>query len=183
MVKTVAAISAFRMPADLIAEGYALRAETDADTDFLLALYASTRERELAMAADWSEEQKQAFVSQQFAAQRHHYRTQIEGCSFDVIERHGVPIGRLYLQQREINLHIVDIVLIPAARGGGFGARMLRALIAAADERGKGVGIFVEKANPAARLYRRLGFVEVQELDFYFEMEFPARANADATIA
>jgi hypothetical protein len=65
---------AFRLPAALLSQGFALRPETEADTDFLMRLYASTREEELAQ-APWSAEQKQEFVAGQFRAQRHHYRT------------------------------------------------------------------------------------------------------------
>ena len=32
-------------------------------------------------------------------------------------------------------------------------------------------GIFVEKFNPALRLYQRLGFTEVRDVGVYFEME------------
>ncbi len=52
------ALSAFALPAALLSQGFALRPETDADIPFLIALYASTREEELA-SVPWSAEQKQ----------------------------------------------------------------------------------------------------------------------------
>ena len=48
----------------------------------------------------------------------------------------------------------------------------MRALQAQAAAQGKGVGIFVEKFNPALRLYRRLGFVEIADREVYLEMEW-----------
>ena len=45
--------SAFTLPAALLSQGYALRPETDDDIPFLMRLYASTREDELAP-APWS---------------------------------------------------------------------------------------------------------------------------------
>ncbi|MEO8373936.1 MAG: GNAT family N-acetyltransferase [Sphingomonas bacterium] len=162
---------AFVLPAALLSQGYALRSETDDDIPFLMQLYGTTREQELA-SVDWTQAQKGAFIAHQFNAQRLHYRNQISGCAFDVIEKHGEPIGRLYLQERESRLHIVDIALMPDWCGQGIGSTILTAMIETAGGRGKGVGIFVEKYNPALRLYRRLGFTEIQDTDIYFEMEW-----------
>jgi ribosomal protein S18 acetylase RimI-like enzyme len=162
---------AFALPAALLSQGYRLRPETDDDILFLMRLYASTREQELA-SVPWPAEQKQAFLASQFQAQRHHYRTYIEGCAFDVLEHRGVPAGRLYLEVRQTRLHVVDIALLPEWRGKGLGTAILTALQAAGRASGKGVGIFVEKFNPALRLYRRLGFTDVADHEVYLEMEW-----------
>lgn len=162
---------AFELPAALLSQGYRLRPETEADIPFLMQLYASTRERELEPLS-WTIEQKQAFLSSQFQAQRHHYRTNIPDCAFEVLELNGTPVGRLYLEARQARLHIVDIALMPESRGQGLGTAILRALQATASARGRGLGIFVEKFNPALRLYRRLGFAEVADREVYLEMEW-----------
>jgi GNAT superfamily N-acetyltransferase len=162
---------AFTLPSALLSQGFALRPETEADTDFLMRLYASTREAELA-AVLWSAEQKQEFVAGQFRAQRHHYRTYFGDAAFDVLEQHGEPAGRLYLQVRQTQLHIMDITLMPPWRGRGTGTAILQALQAAGRAHRKGVGIMVEKFNPAMRLYRRLGFVDLKDHGVYLEMEW-----------
>ena len=165
--------SAFRLPAALSSRGFALRPELDGDVPFLMQLYASTREAELAPVTAWSAEEKRAFLAQQFAAQRHHYRTMLPNCTFEVIEQDGVPAGRLYLEEHDSQVHVVDIVLVAASRGQGVGTAILRALIDHAAARGRGVGIFVEKFNPALRLYRRLGFTEIDDTGVYLEMKRP----------
>jgi ribosomal protein S18 acetylase RimI-like enzyme len=162
---------AFTLPAALLSQGFALRSETDADIPFLMRLYASTRERELAP-VPWSAEQKQAFLASQFQAQRHHYRSYFSDTAFDVIEQHGAPAGRFYLQVRETQLHVIDIALMPEWRGQGIGTAIMKALQEAACACGKGVGIMVEKFNPALRLYQRLGFVPIADHDVYLEMEW-----------
>jgi ribosomal protein S18 acetylase RimI-like enzyme len=178
-VTSVQTPPAFSLPAALLSQGYALRPETEADIPFLLRLYASTRKDELKV-VPWSEEQKQAFLSSQFRAQRHHYRTYIPHCAYDVIECDGAPVGRLYLEPRQTQLYIVDIALLPEHCGRGLGTAILTALQAAARAQGKGVGIMVEKFNPALRLYRRLGFADVADHEVYLEMEWlPERARAD----
>jgi ribosomal protein S18 acetylase RimI-like enzyme len=161
---------AFVLPAALLSQGFALRPETDADTPFLMRLYASTREEELAP-LPWSAEQRNAFLVQQFLAQRHHYRNYI-GCNFDVIEHNGEPAGRLYLEIRPSRLHIVDVALLPAWRGRGVGAAILEGLQAAGRARGGSVSTFVEKFNPALRLYRRLGFTEIADHGIYLEIQW-----------
>ncbi len=163
---------AFVLPAALLSQGFALRPETDADIPFLMQVYASTREEELAP-VPWTEEQKQGFLAYQFQLQRHHYRTYFADTAFDVLEQNGVPAGRLYLQGRQTQLHIIDIALLPQWRRRGVGTAILQALQAAARPQNKGVGIMVEKFNPALNLYRRLGFTALADRDdVYLEMEW-----------
>ena len=84
----------------------------------------------------------------------------------------GAPVGRLYLEPRETRLHIVDIALMPEHRGHGTGGAILRALQETARQAAAALGIFVEKFNPALRLYRRLGFAEIADHEVYLEMEW-----------
>jgi len=161
----------FALPAALRPQGYALRPETNADIPFLMRLYASTREQEMTP-VPWSAEQKQAFLASQFEAQRSHYRTHIADAAFDVIEHRGVAVGRLYLEARQTQLYIVDIALLPEWRGKGIGSAIMQAVMTTAAAGGRGVGIMVEKFNPALRLYRRLGFTDIANHEVYLEMEW-----------
>ena len=156
----------------LVSQGYALRPESEDDLPFLFALYASTREEEL-QAVGWTDEQKHSFLRMQFAAQRQHYRTHLAGCHWLILEANGEPAGRLYLDVRPSRFHVVDISLLPSWRRKGVGTAILEALKQAAGASGRGVGIMVEKFNPALNLYRRLGFVEVADRGVYLEMEWP----------
>jgi ribosomal protein S18 acetylase RimI-like enzyme len=137
--------------------GVGLRPMSDADLAFTATLYASTRAEELAP-VPWPPETKQAFLAQQHAAQHAHYRQHYRGMEAMIVERAGAAIGRLYLYEMPAEIRIVDISLMPEARGQGIGAALLRDLFAEAGPRGKGVTIHVEKNNPARTLYARLGF-------------------------
>ncbi len=121
--------------------------------------------------------QKHDFITQQFAAQRWHYRTRIAHCLFAVIERRGVAVGRLYLAEGNAQFNIVDIALLPSMRGEGLGTAIIAAVCMAADKAGKSVGLFVDRDNRAQRLYQRLGFAACRETAFHIEMERPARVS------
>ena len=142
------------------------------DMELLLRIYRSTREEELAMVLDWTEETKAAFVRQQFEAQHAWYRDHYEGAQFDVILVDGAPAGRLYVHRRAGEIRLVDITLLPDFREDGLGTSILHDLLAEGREVGKPVTIHVEVYNPAMRLYERLGFVPVEERGPYRLMKW-----------
>jgi ribosomal protein S18 acetylase RimI-like enzyme len=142
--------------------GVELRPATADDDAFLLAVYASTREQELAV-VPWDAATKDAFLRMQFAAQHSHYRERFPGASFDVVMVGGVPAGRLYVDRRDAEIVIVDIALLPAHRGRGIGTALLTAILDEAERTGRPVSLHVERENPARSLYDRLGFVQVAE--------------------
>jgi ribosomal protein S18 acetylase RimI-like enzyme len=153
--------------------GISLRPVSSSDRDFLLQVYASTREEELRL-VDWSADQKAAFVRMQFEAQDAYYREHYHPATFDVIEIDGEPVGRLYVARWEDEIRIIDIALLPEHRGRGIGTRLLEELLAEGAETGKRVSVHVELNNPARTLYERLGFVPVAEHGLYVLMEASA---------
>jgi ribosomal protein S18 acetylase RimI-like enzyme len=149
-----------------------LRPARPEDEDFLQAVYISTRQGEL-QAVLWPDAQKRAFLLQQFRAQHIDYHANYPDASFDVIEQDGVPIGRLYVDRRETELHVIDITVLPDYRGRGIGGALLGELLAEAHAQGKPVSIYVEHNNPARTLYRRLGFKVTGDTGVYFLMASP----------
>ena len=101
-----------------------LRPERGADESFVRSVYASTRADELAL-LDWSEEEKRQFVEMQFRAQSVYYRAQFPGAYFLIIEDGESPIGRLYLDEPEHEIRIIDIALLPEHRRKGIGGSLL----------------------------------------------------------
>lgn len=150
-----------------------LRPAVDADRDFLVGLYGSTRDEELSQ-VPWAEGQREAFVRMQFDAQDTSYRAQNPNGSFDVVEVDGRRAGRLYVDHRLGEIRIVDISLLPEFRGRGVGALLIGRLTEEAAASGCMVSIHVEVHNRAAELYARLGFVVVSEAGVYRRMEWTA---------
>ncbi len=151
----------------------------DDDRDFLARLYASTRAEEMA-AVPWDQAEKDQFLTFQFSAQHTYYQDNFKAASFDLIVQDDVPIGRLYLDRRPDEHRLIDIALLPEHRGTGLGTRLMNHVLADAGAEGKKVRIHVEQNNPAMRLYRRLGFREVEDQGVYRLMEWcPAASTAD----
>jgi len=142
------------------------------DMPFLLRLYRSTREDELAMVVDWSDEQKDWFILMQSNGQHTWYQEHYVGASFDLVLVDGVPAGRLYVHRREKEIRLVDISFLPEFRNQGLGTNLLRDLFAEAEAAAKPLTIHVEKFNPAMRLYQRLGFTCIGETGPYDLMEW-----------
>lgn len=148
-----------------------LRPVTPIDQEFLLEVYASTREAELRQ-VPWTTEQKHAFVMQQFTAQDTAYRRQYPDASFDVIEVDRRDAGRLLVDRRAEVIHVLDIALLPEFQGRGVGTVLLQALFAEAETHDRRVSLYVEKFNPARTWYQRLGFREVSDTEVYLLLEW-----------
>jgi ribosomal protein S18 acetylase RimI-like enzyme len=146
--------------------GISYRAETDDDLPFVAALYATTRAEEVA-ATGWPPAMQAAFLEQQHRAQRRHYRATHPQGEWLLIERAGEPIGRLYLAEEMGQLLVVDISLLPAARGSGLGTAILKDVLAGET---RPVALHVQRTNKARRLYERLGFELVEEQAIYLRM-------------
>ena len=149
--------------------GIGYRPMTDQDLPFVAALFASTRAEEVA-ATGWPAEMQAAFLDQQHQAQHHHYRLAYPDGEWLIIERGGAAIGRLYVNETGSELSLIDISLLPEARGAGLGSAIMADLLAYAAAREESIELYVEKYNPARRLYQRLGFDEVEDAGVYDKM-------------
>jgi GNAT superfamily N-acetyltransferase len=147
-----------------------LRPVHDSDDEFLLKVYGSTREQEMAQ-VPWTAEQKQQFVRMQYEAQKSHYAAQHPSATHEIICVEGHAAGRLYLDRTGEKFHILDITLLPDHRSRGAGSFLLRQIMAEAKGAGKPVSIFVETFNPSLQLFQRLGFMPIKQEGFHLLLE------------
>jgi ribosomal protein S18 acetylase RimI-like enzyme len=157
-----------------------LRPVADDDRAFLVELYASVREAELAH-VPWDEAARRAFVEQQYAAQDAHYRGNYPGATLDVIEIDGERAGRFFVHRGPSDIRIMDIALLPAFRGRGIGTGLLGTLIAEAEGSARTLSIHVEANNPARALYDRLGFRRAGDVGIYVSMQRAPACTVRAT--
>ena len=146
--------------------------ETKKDLEFLYNIYADTRVQEMAMTG-WDEQQKEEFLRMQFDLQHKQYRQNYKNAAFDIILYHDKPVGRLYVDRRKDDIRIIDIALLTKFRRQKIGSKIMKQLMAEADEKNVTLSLHVEHNNPAMGLYDRLGFVKKELVGIYYFMERP----------
>ena len=167
--------SPFREGSSIVLIG--LRAAAESDKDFLFSVYASTRADEMEL-VDWSDEQKEGFLHMQFDAQTKHYSLYYPNAEYKIIERTGVPIGRLIVENRGDHYLIMDVALLPEYRRSGIGSFLIDQLKQESVRLSLPLVLRVEFFNPAVRLYTRLGFVKTRDVNtVYQEMVWTPNSN------
>jgi|SRR5205085_7062121 len=152
-----------------------LRPVSESDDQFLLRVYASTREEELAQAR-WQEGQKEQFLRWQFDLQRREYSARFPDAAYHVILVDQQPAGRIWIGADNEQVRLLDIALLPEFQNRGVGTALLRRLMNQARESGKALRHMVFMLNNnAKRFYERLGFVTIEDLGAYQHMEWKAK--------
>jgi ribosomal protein S18 acetylase RimI-like enzyme len=148
-----------------------LRPERDADQAFRYGLFCESRSPEfkILLAPDVYAQ----VMRHQFHAQTVSYRHEFPQARFDIIEQAGQPIGRIVVDRPGTMIHIVDQAIIPELRGRGIGTAVMRAIMDEAGTVGLPVRLKVASSNdPSMRLYLRLGFVPIETVPLYIELEW-----------
>lgn len=143
------------------------------DEQFLLGVYSSTRQDELAL-TNWDDAQRDAFVRMQFDAQQTHYRQYYPEGEHLIILVDGTAVGRLYIANLKEKREILDITLLPQHRSAGIGTPIIRELMAEAALLGKPLQIYVESFNRSLGLFERLGFVRLSQDGYNYLMVWKA---------
>ena len=147
-----------------------LRPVEEKDTAFIEVVYRTTREIELNY-TNWSEHQKDAFISMQSTAQLADYKTKCPGARFQIIIYNKKNAGRFFTCETENDIRLLDITLLPEFAGQGIGTNLLLRLIERSNKVQKKISLHVIASNPALKLYQRLGFVHIKKDGFYYYME------------
>lgn len=149
-----------------------LRPVTAEDDQFLLAVYANSRDEELAQVV-WAEGQKEAFVRWQFEMQRREYDVRYPDARYEVILVDGQPAGRIWVGTDDEQIRLLDIALLKEFQNRGVGAILLRRLMDEAAGANKLLRHMVFTLNNNAhRFYERLGFVVIEDVGAYKHMEW-----------
>lgn len=134
------------------------RAATPADLDRLLALRRESMDAHL----------RNSGASTSEADHRERLMHAFEHAQ--VLELDGEPIGLLKVVRQPPAWHLVQIQLEGHHRGAGLGTLLVEQVIEEAAQAGCDIRLGVLKANPAKRLYERLGFVVIAEGEHGYTM-------------
>ena len=139
-----------------------LRPTTDSDLEFLAALRRATM---------WEHFENSGLpVDETGQRNRVLYR-------FDcarIITMSGEDIGLLKVARDVDPWELIQIQLLPKYQRQGLGKALLDVVLAEARSARKSVVLGVLRANPARRLYERLGFQVIGQSDSAYRMRFDA---------
>jgi GNAT superfamily N-acetyltransferase len=157
-----------------------LRDEQPEDDFFLLQVYASTRAYEMAM-VPWTDEQKAAFVTQQFQAQRSYYRERKPDAQYQVILEDDERVGRLYVDREDAPIHIMDVTVLPQYRKRGIGTFLMKKILEEGTVTHRIVEIYVETFSGSVPFFEKLGFVQKAEEGVNYLMVWtPPESSVDS---
>ena len=143
-----------------------LRPALPEDEDFLVAVYGSTRQQELAM-VPWTDEQKEAFIRFQLKAQLAHYQAEYPNAEYSIILFEALPVGRLYLDRREAEIRIMDLTLLPESRGKGISSPIIQHLMEEALGSAKKLSINIDKLSQSQAIFEQFGFKPTEDTGFH----------------
>jgi ribosomal protein S18 acetylase RimI-like enzyme len=151
----------------LKASKFTLRPACAEDDDFLFALYANTRQAEMALLSS-TEEARQRLVRIQFEAQRTHYGAIYPRAEHSVVVVSEDLAGRFYVDRQESQILVVDLCLLPEFQRQGIGKSLVIELQSEADSLGKPIVGHVACGNLAAeKFWKNLGFGFTPEDEMY----------------
>jgi ribosomal protein S18 acetylase RimI-like enzyme len=100
-----------------------------------------------------------AMIEQQAQFQQQGYRADFPAASRWIVTRSGEPIGRFMADwNADGQCLLIDVALLPREHGAGIGTALLQSFIAIAGRQQRACCLQVLANNPAAALYRKLGF-------------------------
>ena len=159
-----------------------LAPEQPDDDGFLFELYSTTRAAEMAL-TPWKDDQRPAFLHQQYELRRLHYRGYHSGAEYLLIRCDGYAIGRIAIDRSEDEIRIVDIALVPEHRGRGIGSQLIHELLVEASLRNIPVTLHVEHHNRAVALYQRLGFRAIEDSGVYLFLKWIPESHLQPSLS
>lgn len=135
----------------------ALRPAEEKDEVFLQLLYGLSRDDLRLMPGDSNF--IESLIAMQYRAQRQSYNTSYPHAYHFIVEKQRQKIGRIIVDFSQDRTHLIDINLMPEARGQGCGTAVIKALQNEAAKANTPLTLSVYHSNPdAKRLYLSLGF-------------------------
>jgi ribosomal protein S18 acetylase RimI-like enzyme len=137
--------------------GLSLRPARPSDRAFIESLYNSTRDDLRLIDAD--RDFIETLIDQQHHAQTLGYSERFPDAVYFIVEVQQERIGKVSIDFNQNEIRIIDLSLIPTARGKGYGAEIIRALKKASCSVCTPLVLNVYKNNFIAKqLYQTEGF-------------------------
>jgi ribosomal protein S18 acetylase RimI-like enzyme len=142
-----------------------LRQAQNDDYDFLFSLHVKALRPYIEATWGWNEKWQEEYFAAKF-----------DPANRQIIQVNGRDVGVFVVEERQDEMYLGLIELLPEYQNKGIGTAIVRGLVDAAGNRGLPLTLHVLKANaPAQRLYRRLGFTVIEEDRQHYKMRSPER--------
>jgi len=141
------------------------------DKQLVYELFCSHKIKELS-AETWPENMKQQICLMQFNAFESSLKTQNSQIEDLIITLNSISIGRLIFSVSESCILIKYISLLPEYQKKGIGKRILNLMIEKAKNLNKEISLNVSKDNPVYYLYKKLGFIIVDNDEINYTMKY-----------
>lgn len=142
-------------------DGIALRAARPSDRPFARRLYFDGMRQGLTAIGTWNEHHVAA-----------RFRSSFRFVDSRIIRFGRADIGWIQISETTRGLHLQQLHLIERFRNNGIGTQLIQALQSRARGKGKPLALNVIRGNPAAILYRRLGFRTISKGDEKMHMRW-----------
>lgn len=146
--------------------------EKDEEDFWKEAFYDSVRSHFLSL--NLPESELNNLLEFQYQAQKLDYEKNYPLISNNVILYNGERIGRLLYSTEHGDLHFIELAILTEFRSQGIGTKIIHWFFDKSRETNLPIRFYVEKINPAKRLYERLGFKVVADVNTHFQMEWKA---------
>ena len=141
---------------------YTLRPTTAADHDFLFDLHAQAMREMITTIWGWDE-----------AWQWEYFTSRFDPSTRQIIRVQEQDVGVLILEERETELYIALLEILPAFQNQGIGTAVLQDIITTVQGHNQPLSLHVFKINESAfRLYQRLGFKIFENSELRYKMVY-----------
>jgi ribosomal protein S18 acetylase RimI-like enzyme len=131
------------------------------DFEFLWQLNNAALKKYITATWGWDEALQQKFFAESF---------NLDNGEIVVVD--GRDAGFLWVSEKESEIFLVSIRLLPEFQNRGIGTKLIKDVLAAGSAKNKPVRLQVLKVNPARKLYEKLGFRVYGETGTHFLMRF-----------
>jgi ribosomal protein S18 acetylase RimI-like enzyme len=139
------------------------RQANDPDTDFARNVHHQAyRDIVTRQYGVWDEHAQDKFFAEDWTPEK-----------FEIICCDGIPCGYTRIEDRDKDIHIRELVILPDFQNRGIGSHILREVLDRAKTRKAPVVLGTHIANQAMHLYQRFGFEEFERTDTHILMKLP----------
>lgn len=131
----------------------------DQDYDFLYQLHVATMKDYVDKTWGWNDDFQQKIFKEKF-----------EPDKLKIITFDKKDIGIIVIEDRDEDVFLRIIEILPAYQNKGIGKYIVQSLIDKAKNENKVVFLYVLKVNPAQNLYKSLGFEIISEITTHYIM-------------